>query len=188
MVLKDLLSISGQGGLFKFVSQGRSGVIVENIETKKRTNVPATAKMSSLEDIAIFTEDEEIPLSEVMDKIFEKENGGPTISHKSDANDLKKLMAELLPDYDQERVYVSDMKKLFQWYNLLQKHEMLIQEEKEEETKKKEEENEKQDGPPNEDKLKVNKVEEKTTSDSQKKSNIKTNKPQAENSNKKDKK
>jgi len=144
MVLKDLLSISGQGGLFKFISQGRNGVIVENIETKKRTNVPASAKMSSLEDIAIFTEDEEIPLADVMDKIFEKENGGETISHKSDNQTLKNLMVEILPEYDRERVYVSDMKKLVQWYNILQNNDMLIQKEEEKEEKeenKEEEEN-----------------------------------------------
>lgn len=138
MVLKDLLSISGHGGLFKFIAQGRNGVIVENIESKKRIGVPATAKMSSLEDIAIFTEDEEVPLSEVFDKIFEKEKGGETISHKSGNEDLKKFMEEILPDYDKDRVYVSDMKKLILWYNLLHSNNLLIQKEEEKPTEDKE--------------------------------------------------
>jgi hypothetical protein len=142
MVLKDLLSISGQGGLFKFVAQGRNGVIVENIETKKKLGIPATAKMSSLEDIAIFTENEEVQLSVVMDKIFEKENGGPTISHKTDNKQLKEFMETILPEYDKERVYVSDMKKLVLWYNLLQKHDLLIKEEEKEEKEESEKEGE----------------------------------------------
>ena len=138
MNLKDLLSISGQSGLFRFVSQGRNGVIVENIESKKRMNAPATLKMSSLEDIAIYTEDEEIPLSKVYDSIAEKEKGGQAIDHKSDNEKLKAYMAEILPEYDRDRVYVSDIKKLINWYNVLQKNDMLIKEEPEKEESDKE--------------------------------------------------
>lgn len=140
-MLKDILSISGHGGLFKFISQGRHGIIVESLETKKRMNASASAKISALEDIAIFTDTEDKPLKDVLKLIHEKENGGEAISHKSSADELKQYFEEVLPDYDQDRVYVSDIKKVIQWYNLLHKFEMLNFEEEEEE--KTGEENEK---------------------------------------------
>lgn len=130
MVLKDLLAISGYSGVFRFISQGRNGIIVESVETKKRMNAPATAKISSLEDIAIYTDDEEVPLAEVFDKIYEKENGGKTINHKSSPDELKEYMSQILPDYDKERVYVSDIKKMVNWYNQLHQHNLLVKEEK----------------------------------------------------------
>ena len=126
MKLKDILSISGEGGLFKFIAQGKNSIIVEHLETKKRSAAHGTAKVSSLEDIAIFTDAEEVPLSEVFDKIFEKEDGGAAIDHKASSNELKDYFAEVLPEYDRDRVYVSDIKKLLNWYNTLQKLEMLI--------------------------------------------------------------
>ncbi|HYX09558.1 MAG TPA: DUF5606 domain-containing protein [Bacteroidales bacterium] len=131
MKLKDILSISGHGGLFKFVSQGRNGIIVEGIEDKKRIHAHASAKISALEDIAIYTDDEEVALGEVFNRIYEKENGQPTISHKSSNEELKKYFAEILPQYDEERVYVSDMKKVFNWYNILQRNDMLIEDDEE---------------------------------------------------------
>lgn len=82
--------------------------------------------MSSLVDIAIFTDDEEVPLGEVFDKIFEKEDGGEAISHKSSPDELKKYFGEVLPDYDRDRVYVSDIKKLINWYNTLHSLELLV--------------------------------------------------------------
>lgn len=126
MKLKDILSISGEGGLFKFVAQGKNAIIVEHLETKKRTAAHATAKVSSLEDISIFTEQEDVSLSKVFDRMHEKENGGAAISHKSSAGELKEYFAEVLPDYDRDRVYVSDIKKLVNWYNILQSLDMLI--------------------------------------------------------------
>ncbi len=135
MELKDILAISGQGGLFKFISQGRNGIIVEHFETKKRTNASATAKISALEDIAIYTFEEDKPLSDIYRAIYNKENGGPTISHKSSANELKKYFSEIVPEYDDERVYVSDIKKVFNWYNLLHKMNMLVLKEDEQEEK-----------------------------------------------------
>ncbi|MDA3954155.1 MAG: DUF5606 domain-containing protein [Bacteroidales bacterium] len=130
-MLKDILSISGFGGLYKFISQGRIGIIVESLEDKKRMNASATAKISALEDIAIFTETEDIPLKDVFKAIFEKENVGESISHKSSANELKSYFIEILPDYDRERVYVSDIKKVINWYNILHKLELLNFEEAE---------------------------------------------------------
>ena len=139
-MLKDILSISGYGGLFKFISQGRNGIIVESLEDKKRMNASATAKISALEDIAIFTDTEDIPLKDVFKAISEKENGGEAINHKSSADELKNYFGEVLPDYDRDRVYVSDIKKVVQWYNLLHKFDMLNFDEEEEETEEKAEE------------------------------------------------
>ena len=131
MNLKDILAISGKSGLFKFISQGRSGVIVESFGDKKRSVVLGSSKVSALEDIAIFTETEEIPLGDIFNKIFEKESGKETISHKSSSDELKSFMEEILPDYDKERVYVSDMKKLVLWYNMLAKLKLLKPDEEE---------------------------------------------------------
>ncbi len=136
MNLKDILAISGEGTLFKFIAQGKNAVIVENLETGRRVSAGATAKVSALEEISIFTTGEDMPLGKVMDKIWEKENGGETISHKLPDNDLKKRFGEVIPDYDHDRVYTSDIKKVFHWYNILHKLNLLV---KEEEEKKEEE-------------------------------------------------
>ncbi len=139
-MLKDILSISGYGGLFKFISQGRVGIIVESLEDQKRMNASATAKISALEDISIFTDTEDKPLNDVFKLVFEKENGGVSINHKSSADELKNYFSEILPDYDRDRVYVSDIKKVINWYNILQKLELLnFEEEKEEKTENAEE-------------------------------------------------
>ena len=123
--LKDLMAISGHGGLFKFISQARNGIIVESLETGKRMNAFATMKVSSLEDIAIYTEEEEVPLQEVLIGLLEYENGGEAISPKSDPDELKDYFSAILPEYDRERVYVSDIKKVLTWYNLLLKYDLL---------------------------------------------------------------
>jgi len=125
MDLKEIMSVSGQSGLFRFISQGRNGIIVESFADKKRTFINASSKVSSLEDIAIFTADEEVPLKKVMQNIFEKENGGPAPDPKSNPDVLRDFMLKVLPDYDQERVYISDIKKLVTWYNTLLSLNML---------------------------------------------------------------
>ena len=131
MVLKDILAISGEPGLFKFVAQGKNAIIVEHLETGKRSSAFSSAKVSSLEDISVFTENEDLSLGKVLDKIFEKESGGPAIDSKSEAEKLKKYFEEIVPDYSKERVYLSDIKKIILWYNLLHKKELLIKEEPE---------------------------------------------------------
>lgn len=141
MVLKDILAISGEAGLFKFLAQGKNAIIVEHLETKKRSSAFSTAKVSTLEEISIFTTKEDTPLSKVFDLIFEKENGGPAIDYKSDPEKLKTWFGEVLPEYDRDRVYVSDIKKLVHWYNILHSLNMLIKEEPE----KKEEAGEKKE-------------------------------------------
>ncbi|MEN8230392.1 MAG: DUF5606 domain-containing protein [Bacteroidota bacterium] len=131
--LKDILSISGKGGLFKYIAQARNGIVVESIEDNKRHVAAATARVSSLEDIAIFTHDAEVPLGDIFFMIHEKSEGKETLSHKSPVNELKSYFEELVPDFDEERVYVSDIKKVFQWYNQLLVHDLLEVVEKEEE-------------------------------------------------------
>jgi hypothetical protein len=131
MNLKDLLAISGETGLFKYTAQGRNAIIVENLETGKKTSVHGSAKVNSLTDISIFTENEDIPLSNVFDKIYEKENGGKAIDPKSSADNLKKYFEEVLPEYNKDRVFVSDIKKVFTWYNKLHDLNLLIKEEPE---------------------------------------------------------
>ncbi|HYW95516.1 MAG TPA: DUF5606 domain-containing protein [Bacteroidales bacterium] len=140
MNLKDILSISGKPGLYKFVSQAKNGIIVESVTDKKRIPAYAADKVSALDDIAIFTETGEAKLSEVFDRIYEKEDGGQAVNHKSGAGELKAYFEEILPDYDQDRVYVSDIKKVFSWYNLLQEQDMLIPSEEEKEDGEEEEE------------------------------------------------
>lgn len=119
-MLKGILAISGQPGLFKVLSEGKNGVIVESLLTGKKQTAFASAKMSTLEDIAIYTTHEDFPLKQVFKKISELENGGPAIQTSSKPEELKKYFEKILPDFDRERVYVSDIKKVLTWYNLLQ--------------------------------------------------------------------
>ena len=119
MALKDIIVISGQSGLFRYISQGRNSVIVENLSDNKRTTIPATTKISMLENITVFTENDDIPLYEVFHQIQEKENGGTAIPHKSPDAKLKEYFAEIFPEYDRDRVYLSDIRKIIMWYNLL---------------------------------------------------------------------
>ncbi|NVN94801.1 MAG: DUF5606 domain-containing protein [Bacteroidetes bacterium] len=125
MDLSKILAITGKPGLYLVISQTKSGALVESIIDKKRIPVFATEKLSSLNDISIFTTDEDLPLKTVLKAIFDKENGGKCIDHKSDNNALKKYMEEVVPNFDKDRVYVSDIKKLFSWYNLLQQENLL---------------------------------------------------------------
>ncbi|MGD9930192.1 MAG: DUF5606 domain-containing protein [Mangrovibacterium sp.] len=137
-MLKGILAISGQPGLFKLVAEAKNSIIVESLLTGKRMPAYATSKVSSLEDIAIFTQTGEVALKEVFKKMMEKENGNE-IAKKDSGNELKAYFQEILPEYDQNRVYTSDMKKVIQWYNLLQKHNLLIVEEEPVEEEKTEE-------------------------------------------------
>lgn len=131
MVLKDILAISGEPGLFKFIAQGKNAIIVEHLETKKRSSAYGSAKVSSLEDIAIFTDKEDMPLGKVFDLIHEKENGGPAIDSKGDSAKLKIWFKGILPEYSKDRVYTSDIKKVAQWYNILHNLNLLVKEEPE---------------------------------------------------------
>lgn len=121
MNLTGIIAISGKPGLFKVIAQGKNNIIVESLEDKKRIPAYNSDRISALDDISIYTYDDDKPLREIYKTIFDKENGGLTISHKEDAKKLQAYLLEILPSYDQERVYGSDIKKLFQWYNLLHK-------------------------------------------------------------------
>jgi hypothetical protein len=131
MVLKDIMAISGQPGLFKFIAQGKNAIIVEHLETKRRGSAFNTARVSSLDEITIYTEKEDMSLGKVFDLVYEKENGGPAIDYKSDPEVLKSYMEEIVPDYDREKVYNSDIRKILQWYNILHKLNLLVKEEPE---------------------------------------------------------
>lgn len=131
--VKDLMAIAGKGGLFRYLAQARNGVVVESLLDGKRTVAPPTARVSALEDISIFAENEDIPLADVLFKIHEKEEGKITLDPKSSNEELKKYFAEILPEYDEDRVYISDIKKVLAWYNILHDLKMLEIIDKEEE-------------------------------------------------------
>lgn len=137
MNLKNIISISGMPGLYKVIAQSRNGFIVESLADKKRIPAFASNKISSLGDISIYTTGEDLPLKDVLQKIFDKEKGGACIDAKSADAELVKYMEGVLPEYDKDRVRVSDIRKLFTWYNLMQKAGGILdakEEESEEET------------------------------------------------------
>ena len=121
MNVEGIISVSGKPGLYKVLGQTKNGVIVESIMDGKKSAMSSTSKMSALQDIAIYTYTEELPLADVLDKIRVKEGGAPSIGHKSSAAVLSEYFKEVLADYDEDRVYTSDIKKVISWYNTLQK-------------------------------------------------------------------
>jgi hypothetical protein len=125
MELKGILSISGYSGLFKLISQAKNSIIVESMDDKKRIPVYSTNKISPLDEIAVYSYEGEVQLKEILKKIYIKENAGETISAKSSPEELKKYMEIVLPNYDKEKVYISDIKKIISWYNQLHKLELL---------------------------------------------------------------
>jgi hypothetical protein len=119
-MLKEILSLTGKPGLFKLVSQGKNMLIVESLLDGKRIPAYTKDKVVSLGDIAIFTETTEVPLSKVLEALKTKENGAVcALDPKSDNDKLRKFMAEILPEFDRDRVYPSDIRKLIVWYNIL---------------------------------------------------------------------
>jgi len=136
-MLKGILSISGQPGLFKLVTETKNSIIVESLLTGKRIPAYSTSKISTLSDISIFTETGEILLTELFVRV---QKGGKLISPKASTDEIKAFFGEVLPEYDKDRVYVSDMKKILQWYQLLSDQNLLIEpeEEKTEEIKSEE--------------------------------------------------
>ena len=135
MELKDFISVAGKSGLHTIVGKSKNNVIVESLKDKKRFPIFNTNKISGLSDISIYTYDEEILLSELLDRIQKKYKKEAAISHLESAEELKKVFEELVPNYDQEQVYNSDIKKVFQWYNILHDTDNLIKEESKEEKK-----------------------------------------------------
>ena len=125
MDISKIIAISGYPGLFRVVAQAHNGIIVESLIDKKRMQAFSTYKISALEDISIFTTGEDMPLKDVLKKMFETEKGQATIDAKASNEELKAYMKKMLPDYDNEKVHVSYIKKLINWYNLLEKNDML---------------------------------------------------------------
>ena len=133
MDLSKILSISGKSGLFQVVSQLKNAVLVESLLDKKRFPAFTHEKISSLEEIAVFTATEEKPLKEILKAIYDKLEGKPALDAKSDNKLLQAFFLEVVPDYDSERVYISDIRKIISWYNLFLEHQLLDFTEKEEE-------------------------------------------------------
>ena len=119
MELKDILAISGQPGLYKYVAQSTRGVIVESLLDGKRSNASASSRVSALTEISMFTEGDDIPLAEVFTRIYAHTGGKQAISPRESPEALKAFFAAVLPEYDRERVHLSDIKKCISWYNIL---------------------------------------------------------------------
>ena len=138
MSLKGIISIAGKPRLYKIITQGKSAVIVESLLDKKRSPAYAADKMSAIEDISVFTHEGDVKLTEVFTTLYEKAEGKATINHKVEELELRKNFADILPNYDIDRVYLSDIRKVFQWYNLLIKEGLLTVEKTETAEEKKE--------------------------------------------------
>lgn len=143
MSIQKILAISGKPGLFELKIQTRTGFVAESLLDGKRITVSMRSNVSLLSEIAVYTYSEEVRLSEVFKAIATKENGEQTISHKEDDAKLKSYFREILPEFDEDRVYTSDIKKIFNWYNLLQPKGLVTVEALSEEEKQEEEESSK---------------------------------------------
>ncbi|MBW4360771.1 DUF5606 family protein [Flavobacterium taihuense] len=126
MSLEKILSISGKPGLYVLKVQTRTGFVAESLLDGKKITVSLKSNVSLLSEISIYTYEGEKPLAEIMQNIANKENNGQTISHKEDNATLLSYFREVLPEYDEERVYASDVKKIINWYNMLQEKGLLV--------------------------------------------------------------
>ena len=140
MGLEKILSVAGKPGLYTLITQTRSGFVAESLLDGKRISVGLRSNVSVLSEIAIYTLEEELPLRQVFLKIQEKEKGGKTsVGHKEDKIKLEEYFFEVLPNYDEDRVYASDIKKIIQWYNALVDNDIVDFSEKESEPSSEEE-------------------------------------------------
>ena len=125
MNLEGIINVAGKPGLYKVVSQGNNTVIAESLTDGKKTPLFSHNQSNMLEEIGIYTYDDTKPMSEIFDDIAIKENKGQSLSHKSSTNQLTDYFRLILADYDEERVYVSDIRKVIQWYNIMQKNGLI---------------------------------------------------------------
>ena len=125
MSLEKILSISGKPGLYILKVQTRTGFVAESLADGKKITVNLKSNVSLLSEISVYTYEGEKPLGEIMKSIADKESNGPAISHKEDNATLAAYFKEILPDYDEERVYPSDIKKILNWYNMLQVKDLI---------------------------------------------------------------
>lgn len=130
MDLSGIISISGKAGLYRVIAQGKNSIIVEALDNNKRFPAYASDRISALEDISIYTYEDDKPLKEIFEGMMKKAEGKACPGHKEDMSVLQEFLLDVLPNYDEERVYPSDIKKLFQWYNLLHKAGVIKAEEK----------------------------------------------------------
>jgi hypothetical protein len=119
MTIDKIIAVSGKPGLYQILSAGKQNLIVQSLADGKRIPITTTNNISTLDSIAVYTYTEEIPLTDVFYTIFQKESGKACISHKENSKKLTDFFLEILPDYDTERVYTSNIKKIVQWYNIL---------------------------------------------------------------------
>lgn len=126
MNLEGIIYVSGKPGLFKVVSNTKNTIIIESLTDKKRRPIHSHNQANMLQEIGIYTYNDTKPISDIFDKIAEKENGEKTISHKSSEDKLTNYFREILNDYDEKKVYLSDIKKVFQWYNTIQNAGLII--------------------------------------------------------------
>ncbi len=119
MDLSKIITVTGKPGLFRIVAQGRQALIVESLADGKRMPVPLSVRVSTLEEISMFTTGDDVPLGDVLKKLHALEKGGPSVDPKADDEALFAKLGEVLPDHDRERIYASDVRKLFLWYGLL---------------------------------------------------------------------
>jgi len=119
MELKEILAVSGQPGLYKFVAQSTRGVIVESLADGRRMNVAGNVRVSAMSDISVFTHGEDRPLADIFTAFYAHTGGKPTVGHKESEAALRAAFAEVVPDYDTERVHLSDIRKIVQWFNIL---------------------------------------------------------------------
>ncbi len=120
MSIERILAISGKPGLYALKLQTRTGFVAESLADGKKVTVGLRSNVSLLSEISVYTYDGEIRLSEVFKAIATKEDNGPALSHKEDNTKLESYFREVLPEFDEDRVYASDIKKILNWYNLLQ--------------------------------------------------------------------
>lgn len=129
MDLSKILSISGKNGLYKLINQGKNTFIIESFEDGKRIPAFSHDGIATLDNISIFTDEEDVSITKVFQSIYKKENGAETPAILNDNAKLKKYFEEILPNYDKERVYVSNIKKVVSWYNILVKNNLIDLEE-----------------------------------------------------------
>ncbi len=132
MDLSKILTIAGKSGLFRIIAETRNGFVAESLSDGRKIPVFTTDRSSVLEDINIYTSEGEIPLKDVVWKIYEHEEGQPVSVSKKEQSEAMAKFEDVLPDYDKERVYFSDVKKVFNWYNILLEKELITKPEKEE--------------------------------------------------------
>ena len=123
--LSKILAVSGQSGLYLYIAQTRSGAVVESLADKKRSSVSVTSKITSMADISIYTDDEEVKLQQVFENMKQVLGDDDAPSAKSKPEELKALFEKALPAYDRDRFYVSHMKKVVEWYNALKNYASL---------------------------------------------------------------